>query len=96
MDEEGNFTKYSFDAEMSDDSHYEILPENMEQLTRILLRCSKTIGLLNRRVRKYCSQQTDNGGMASATLFCASSRLFCFVTVSGWCYEKGKIRINFL
>lgn len=36
MDEEGNFTKYSFDVEMADDSHYEILPEKMEQLTQIL------------------------------------------------------------
>lgn len=36
MDEDGNFTKYSFDVEMSDDSHYEILPEKMEQLVRIL------------------------------------------------------------
>ncbi len=36
MDEEGNFTKYSFDVEMADDSHYEILPEKMEQLVQIL------------------------------------------------------------
>ena len=36
MDEEGNFTKYSFDVEMSDASHYEILPEKMEQLVQIL------------------------------------------------------------
>lgn len=36
MDEEGNFTKYSFDVEMADDSHYEILPEKMKQLAQIL------------------------------------------------------------
>lgn len=36
MDEEGNFTKYSFDVEISDASHYEILPEKMEQLVQIL------------------------------------------------------------
>ena len=36
MDEEGNFTKYSFDVETADDSHYEILPEKMEQLVQIL------------------------------------------------------------
>ena len=32
MDEEGNFQKYSFDVETAEDSHYEILPENMEQI----------------------------------------------------------------
>lgn len=36
MDEDGNFTKYSFDVETADDSHYEILPEKMEQLVQIL------------------------------------------------------------
>lgn len=36
MDEEGNFTKYSFDVETADASHYEILPEKMEQLVQIL------------------------------------------------------------
>lgn len=36
MDEDGNFTKYSFDVEMADNSHYEILPEKMEQLVQIL------------------------------------------------------------
>lgn len=36
MNEKGDFTKYSVDVETADDSHYEILPENMDKLTQIL------------------------------------------------------------
>ena len=36
MNEEGTITKYSLDVETAEDSHYEILPEKMAQLTQIL------------------------------------------------------------
>ena len=36
MNEEGTITKYSLDVETAEDSHYEILPEKMDQLTQIL------------------------------------------------------------
>ena len=36
MNEEGKITKYSLDVETAEDSHYEILPEKMDQLTQIL------------------------------------------------------------
>lgn len=36
MDEEGTFIKYSLDVEAENEAHYEILPEQMERLWRIL------------------------------------------------------------